>query len=353
MIVSQTSPQTDSVDVSGQAPSRGGDVLIIIPSLNEQAHIESVIATLQADVRCADALIVLADGGSRDDTVAIVERIGRTDPRVRALATSRPLGISASINIAVKRFGAGKRWLVRIDAHAKYPPNYASSLLDKAMTTGAVAVVTPMVSEGSTCFQNAVAASQNSILGTGGSAHRLTRYEGWVEHGHHALISLDAFVAAGGYDETFSHNEDAELDRRITRRGGRIWLARELAIIYYPRDSVRSLTRQYFFYGRGRAMTIERHGGRRRLRQIAPLAIPPMLLLALATPVYWAACLPAMTWLAGSLLYGLTLYRPGNLCAAAAGYPAILMHSAWSLGYWKQILVGRRPGATPSPLVLE
>src|SRR5690348_17514534 len=83
----------------------GADVLIVIPSLNEEAHIESVIASLQADRRCSDALIVVSDGGSSDRTVAIVERIANTDPRVRVLTTVERLGTSASVNRAVKCFG--------------------------------------------------------------------------------------------------------------------------------------------------------------------------------------------------------------------------------------------------------
>src|SRR5437016_4539668 len=91
----------------------GADVLIVIPSLNEEAYIERVIASLQADHRCREALILVSDGGSSDETVAIVERIARTDPRVRVLKTAKRLSISASVNRAVECFGHGRTWLVR------------------------------------------------------------------------------------------------------------------------------------------------------------------------------------------------------------------------------------------------
>jgi succinoglycan biosynthesis protein ExoA len=63
----------------------GDDVLIVIPTLNEEAHIWNVITTLQKDPRCSRALIVISDGGSADQTVAIVERMGVADPRIRVL----------------------------------------------------------------------------------------------------------------------------------------------------------------------------------------------------------------------------------------------------------------------------
>ena len=337
-----------------RSSDRGGDVLIVIPALNEQMHIRDVIYSLQSDLDCADALIVLADGGSTDATVSIVQQIGSVDRRVVALPTREPLGISASMNRAVERFGAGYRWLVRIDAHAEYPPNYASRLVRVARARQATAVVTAMTSRGSTCFQRAAAASQNSYLGTGGSAHRMVGGRGaWVEHGHHALVALDSFVAVGGYDETYSHNEDAELDHRMLNAGGRIWLEPELSIVYYPRKTVRSLARQYFKYGRGRAMTVARHGGRRRLRQILPLAIAPMIALLFLSPVYPIAAGPALAWAALCVVYGLALGLQGGACAAMAGPAAMIMQASWSLGYWTSILSRRKPGPPPEGLILR
>jgi succinoglycan biosynthesis protein ExoA len=313
-----------------------------------------VIYSLQSDLNCANALIVLADGGSRDATVSITEQIGRVDPRVVALPTSEPLGISASINRAVKRYGAGYRWLVRIDAHAEYPPNYASRLVRVAVERGATAVVTAMTSRGSTCFQKAAAASQNSYLGTGGSAHRMVGGAGaWVEHGHHALIALDSFIAVGGYDETYSHNEDAELDHRILNAGGRIWLEPALSIVYYPRKTVRSLARQYYKYGHGRAMTVARHGGRRRLRQILPLGIAPICGLVVLSPLYPIAALPALAWALLCVVYGLALSLRGGVCVTMAGPAAMIMQAAWSFGYWTSLIRRRKPGPPPAALTMR
>lgn len=333
---------------------KGSDVIIVVPTLNEQPHIEAVIRSLQADKACAGALIILADGGSRDATVAIVERMGAVDPRVIALPTSRPLGISASINRAVEQFGRGRQWLIRIDAHAEYPADYPSRLVRAAIAHDATAVVTPMRSRGVACFQLAAAAAQNSFLGTGGSAHRRVEQPGaWVEHGHHALINLAVFVAVGGYDETFSHNEDAELDHRILDTGGRIWLEPELALVYYPRKTIRALARQYFYYGRGRAMTVARHPGRRRVRQVLPLTIAPICCLLCLGPLFWPAAVPALAWAALCLIYGFLLMRKAGPCAASAGVAAISMQAAWSFGYWKQVCGGPRPGAPPGALTFK
>jgi succinoglycan biosynthesis protein ExoA len=326
-----------TIDRAGSV--RGADVLIVIPSFNEAANIENVITTLQADRACEDALIVVSDGGSSDETVAIVERIGRSDPRVRVLKTVDRLRTSASLNRAVDVFGSGRRWLVRLDAHAEYPKNYASRLVAKAIEMEATSVVTPMFTRGKTCFERAAAAAQNSILGTGGSAHRLLNRGGWVEHGHHAIFDLGHFGQLGGYDVTMKFNEDAEFDRRLVKSGGRIWLADDLAITYFPRNNTASLFRQYLGHGRGRAHTFARHGGRKRVRHFILPSIAPIVLLGLFAPFFWPLAIPAFAWLGLCLSYGLVLgVKKRDICAAGSGYCAIVMQLAWSLGHWREII---------------
>ena len=319
--------------------STGADVLIVIPSLNEESHIESVVAVLQADRRCSEALIVVSDGGSSDQTVAIVERIARADPRIRVLTTVNRLSTSASVNRAVERFGQGRTWLIRLDAHAGYPQDYVSRLVVKAIETGASSVVTPMYTFGETCFQRAAAAAQNSFLGTGGSAHRLLNRGGWVEHGHHSLFNLVQFHKVGGYDDEMRFNEDAEIDRRLIQSGGRIWLADDLVITYFPRSNTISLFRQYLKHGRGRALTFARHGGRTRIRHFILPSIAPILILGFLGPLYWPLAVPASAWLFACLSYGLVLgIKQRDVCAAGAGYTSMVMQLAWSIGHWREII---------------
>jgi succinoglycan biosynthesis protein ExoA len=337
--MSTKSKTVEPLTIDRSETTTGADVLIVIPSLNEEAHIESVIAKLQSDHRCREAFIVVSDGGSSDQTVAIVERIARTDPRVRVLTTAKRLSTGASVNRAVERFGHGRTWLVRVDAHAGYPNDYASRLITKAIETGASSVVTPMFTRGHTCFQRAAAAAQNSFLGTGGSAHRLPNRGGWVEHGHHAIIKLELFRRLGGYNDELKFGEDPEFDRRLIKGGGRIWLADDLVITYFPRNNTISLFRQYVRHGRGRAHAFIRHGGRKRVRHFILPSIAPSVALGFLAPLYWPLAVPASAWLFACLWYGLVLgIRQKALCAAASGYAAIVMQLAWSLGHWWEII---------------
>lgn len=314
------------------------DALVVVPCLNEEANIANIVEAVLQDTVAETLLVVVVDGGSSDGTREIVSHIARSFPQVRLIDNPQRLQ-SAGINLAVKLFGRGRRWLIRMDAHADYPANYVGKLIAEAKRTQASSVVVAMDSRGRNCFQNATAIAQNTLLGTGGSAHRVSGKEGFVDHGHHALFDLDTFVALKGYDETQSHNEDAEYDVRLTRAGGRIWLTRSTGLIYYPRARVASLFSQYCNYGRGRATTLLRHRTRPKIRQLLPAAVVPSVALLALAPWVPLAAVPSLLWLSLCLLYGALLgVRVRNRCAFASGLAAIVMHFAWSAGFWMALL---------------
>ncbi|KQX18237.1 MULTISPECIES: glycosyltransferase family 2 protein [unclassified Sphingomonas] len=323
-----------------------GDVLIVIPCLNEQANLPRLLDRLVADTGGAD--IVVADGGSTDRSLEIVADYRRRHRNIHLLPNPRRIQ-SAGVNLAVTTMGRGKRWLLRIDAHCDYPDGYMAGLLDSAARHDATSVVVPMVTRGQACFQRACAEAQNSLIGTGGSPHRHLGEGRYVDHGHHALMRIDLFLKVGGYREAQSHNEDAELDIRLQAAGGRIWLEPGQAIVYHPRKTAGALLRQYFRYGEGRARTMRLHRIRLKPRQALPLLVPvaiALLPLALLHPIF---ALPAIGWAAICLTYGMLLgLRQRSACAAASGFAAMIMHLGWGSGYLRQ-LVQPRPGERHLP----
>jgi succinoglycan biosynthesis protein ExoA len=313
-------------------------VLIVIPCLNERKHIATLIADIQEDTAELDHLIVVADGGSTDGTQDILKAIAERDTRVKVICNPKRIQ-SAGVNLAVRAFGEGRRWLVRIDAHAQYPANYIRTLIEEAHRTVAASVVVAMTSQGAEGFQAAIAAVQNSSLGAGGAPHRRAGKAQFVDHGHHALFDLPSFLSVGGYDETASHNEDAEFDLRLAQAGGKIWLTRAVEVIYFPRNSIGALYRQYICYGRGRAATLVRHRKVPKLRQILPAGVTPAITLAACAPWLPVAALPVLAWASMSLVAGAVIGRRLGLRGMAyAGIGAMTIHLAWSVGFWREIL---------------
>ncbi len=326
-------------------------LLVVIPCLNEEAHLPSLLTQLCADPALIDGRIVVADGGSSDSSSEIVRRYAASDRRVTLMANPKRLQ-SAGVNLAVETYGSEATHFVRVDAHAGYPADFLTKLVQAQRESGADSVTVSMAAKSDTrgCFQRAAACAQNSVLGAGGSPHRKGGARRWVDHGHHALFSVAAFRKVGGYDESFTHNEDAEFDARLKAADGKILLAADILIDYYPRTSARALVRQYFMYGRGRARTMAKHKLKLKPRQLAPIAVAPAIALAVLSPLTpWTAA-PATLWLTLCTATGLLLgARSRDLCAMASGFPAALMHAAWSAGFLRQLMLPTQNRALLSP----
>ena len=175
-----------------------------------------------------------------------------------------------------------------------------------------------------------------------------------MDHGHHAAFDLEWFRRIGGYDPTFSHNEDAEYDRRLRVAGGRIWLDARIRLSYVMRATLKSLCRQYLNYGRGRARTIFKHRMRPRTRQIVPAVNVVFLALSGAIGLAWAPAFLGLVAYVG-LLIGSSLVcavRLGSTAGLLAGPALGAMHLSWGLGFLWQLgaeLVSFQYGSKSNP----
>ncbi|RCW76046.1 glycosyltransferase family 2 protein [Pseudorhodoferax soli] len=329
---------------------RSLSILVVIPTLNERAHIDSVVDTLALDWPQQHRVrIVVADGGSTDGTVERVHELAQSRPWLSLLPNPQRVQ-SAAVNLAARVEGKAADVLVRCDAHAEYPAGFVRRLVDTLERTDADAVVVPMDSGGSNCLQRAVAWVSDTPLGSGGSAHRGGRRSGFIDHGHHAAFRMESFRRAGGYDESFTHNEDAELDCRQRALGSRIYLDADIRIGYSPRDTLRGLWRQYFNYGRGRSRTVRRHPSSLRLRQLAVPGYVGSCIVAVLLSLWWPLLLlwPGI-YLASLVGVSLQLVlRRRSVCALLAGPAAAAMHWSWALGFFSGWVTVRERRWTPA-----
>lgn len=334
----------DISDTREADPEAQKRAIAIIPCLNEAQHIERLISMLHPAAERLKMRMVVVDGGSTDGTLKILERLDAGNPRLVVLHNEKRIQ-SAAVNTAVREFGEDATWLIRIDAHADYPPDFCDRLIEEAEATGADSIVVAMVTEGHGAFQRATALAQNSRLGNGGAKHRDGAEGQWTDHGHHALMSVEAFCAVGGYDENFRHNEDAELDFRLRRAGYRIWLTDKTKIFYYPRDTAWGLFRQYLNYGKGRARNILKHRSPPKIRQMVPAMVLPATAGASLALVHWTAAVPIGVWVAICLGYGISMgvgHRDPRVLLT--GLSVMIMHFAWSAGFWLHVIAARALG---------
>ena len=312
-------------------------VTIAVPSLNEEHYIEACVTSLIGQWPDGAYEILVLDGGSTDRTREIVAAIRERHAAVRLVSNPRR-NQSAAVNLAARIASRQATVLVRADAHALYAPAFVRRCVTALLTTGATSVVVPMCTKArsSGAFQQqAIAAAQSSRLGNGGAAHRIRAVSGFVEHGHHAAFDLDFFRSLGGYDESFTHNEDAELDVRAIRAGGRIWMCVDAPVIYYPRDRFDRLAQQYFRHGGGRARTLHKHRIRPRPRQLTPVVVLCGCMAAATTaPFDPMLSLLGLLYPASCLGWGvLQMLRRRDLRLVAGGIALMTMHMAWALGF--------------------
>jgi succinoglycan biosynthesis protein ExoA len=316
-------------------------ISVAIPTLNEERNIERVLMELglaqsQRTDRCVHYYV--ADGGSSDRTRAIVESLQQAYPHLHLIHNDRKLQ-GPGVNKVVQAEVTPSQILVRCDAHADYPADFIHRLIDTLEKMGADSVVVPMDSKGQGHFQKAVAWVSDSVVGSGGSRHRGGQYSGWIDHGHHAAFRTERFRALGGYREASHPNEDAEFDARLKQAGGRIYMDADIRVGYHPRATLKSLWRQYFQYGKARALTMRLHPQSIRLRQVAvPVHFAVLALSLLATPWTGLGWLWPAMYAALLLLNGLFLALKHRSWVGLLSVPAAAcMHTAWACGFFRRV----------------
>lgn len=330
-------------------------VSVIMPVRNEAAFIErSLGAVLRQDYPPDRMEILVADGDSSDATLAI---IGAMDSGKRVRIVRNPARLQAAALNAALREASGDI-IVRVDGHTVIAPDYVSACVTALAATGADNVGGAMVPLGTTPTGKAIAAATKSHFAVPTAFHvsRTAQYTDTVYLGAWPRAVLDRI---GGFDERLRANEDYDVNVRIRRSGGRIYLSPTIQSVYYVRSSLAMLARQYFAYGKWKTEALRKHPGSVRPRQlvapmfVAALALGPLLLAGLPlTRIAWLALICAYLMLCA-------IFSFATAAASASAYgllwriPLVFatIHLAWGVGFWAglaQVLTGgvrrqRRP----------
>jgi succinoglycan biosynthesis protein ExoA len=260
-------------------------VTIAMPSFNEEHYIEACIASVQAQDYPRELIeILVADGRSTDRTREILARLSAEDPRIRMIDNPARLQ-AAGLGLLVKE--ATGDIIVRMDVHAEYAPDYVRRCVETLERTGADNVGGAQRAKAKTPFQQALCAALASPLGVGGARYRSADAEGFVDTVFLGAFRRRVFETVGLWDPGAITNEDAELNQRILDSGGQIYLSKDIVVHYFPRDSLKSLAKQYFRYGRGRARTLLKLGRFPTLRPLLPFFLVSGATALLLTPPLW------------------------------------------------------------------
>jgi len=332
---------------------------VLVPVLDEQDAIEASVAAMLAQDTEHTVELLMVDGRSSDETVAILRRLQATDPRIRILDNPERTTAHA-LNIGLR--AARGRFVARMDAHATYPPGYLRHGIERLAAGDVVWVTGPQIPTGAGYWSRIVATALGARLGRGAS-------DKWAADASDAPadewdLKTSVFTGVwrretldelGGWDGAWPVNQDSEMAARVLAAGGRIVCRREMGAAYVPRNDLRRLARQYWRYGAYRARTFLRH----------PSSCGPARIGASGLPVVLAAAL--LPGRIGRLSRGLTAgylaaivvqvrrARPAPADALPLGVVLVTMHVSWGAGFLQSLVRAaprrRRLRSTlPSPL---
>jgi glycosyltransferase involved in cell wall biosynthesis len=319
-------------------------VSIILPTLNERDYLRDCLDSLLAqDYQSIDEILVV-DGGSKDGSRAIAESFGAPvrlvdNPKVTA-AGAMNVGLAVARNDLV----------VRADAHTLYASDFVRRNVDVLLETGAAVVGGPMKPVGISPFGRAVAAVTSSPFGVGPGRFHYSQQREEVETVYLGAYLRSTVLNLGGYDDERLQwaAEDQELNFRIRRNGGRIIVDPSIRSVYFPRQTARSLARQYHNYGMCKASTLAKHRTLPYWRPVVPAAMVggTVVWVLVTLPTCSAlASLPVFLYLAAASLAsrkisGGTGVTPHRVVAALA-----ICHWSYGAGLWRGLgrIITRRP----------
>lgn len=311
-------------------------VSIILPVRNEGPFIAQTIDRLLCQDYPLDRMeIVVADGMSDDTTREVLAGYQARYPFIHVV--DNPTRIAASgLNVAIDN--SQGELILRVDGHSEVAPDFVSQsvrLLEEHPEVWSAGG--PIVHAGTNRVGEAIAIVMSHPLGVGLATHRFPNYEGYVEGAQFPIYRRWIFDRVGKFDENLVRTEDDEHNYRITQAGGKIYVSPRVRYVYYVRDRLGNLFRQYFQYSFWRIPVIRKHKKPTTVRQVVPpLFFLTMIVLALVgiwlrQPLV-ALALPAI-YVTALVLVGISVIpRKGLAVACVVPVALATIHIAYALG---------------------
>lgn len=141
-----------------------GDKLgLVIPTLNEEANIGTLIDRAQSSLGSLDLdyELLVVDDNSSDGTRQVVQRYHESDPRIRLLVRTEARGLSGAVIYGWQHTDANL--LGVIDADLQHPPELLPSLLTAILNGNDIAVASRYLSADGTFGWNPIRRAVSTV----------------------------------------------------------------------------------------------------------------------------------------------------------------------------------------------
>lgn len=260
---------------------------VICPIYNEEKYIANCIESiLLQDYPKDDLEVIFVDGMSKDCTREIVAGYTQKYPFIRLIDNPEKI-VPYAMNYGIK--ASKGEVIIRLDAHATYEKNYFSSLVRrlnelKADNVGSVCKTDVLNKTPKTLAIREVLSNK---FGVGNSVFR-TGIDKVIEVDTvpFGCWCRDVFEKYGLYDTRLVRNQDIELNKRILRGGGKIFIVPDTFCTYLARETYKGLSKNNYGNGKWNILTVHytKQFNSLSLRHFIPL----LFVLSLILPVLFS-----------------------------------------------------------------
>lgn len=265
-------------------------VSVVMPVYNEARYIDKCVQSLLIQDYPKDEMEwIFVDGNSSDDTVARLKYFQRMYPDLIVIKNNPNKIVPYAMNIGIAT--SNGKYIIRLDAHADYKEDYISKCVYHLENSGAENVGGVAETKSSGFTGSCIAKMLSSRFGVGNSEFRTNGKSGYVDTVPFGAFRREVFTKYGGYDERLIRNQDNEMNYRIRKNGGKIYLSDDIRLSYYCRDSIKGISNMARKNGMWNVITTKLCPGAMGIRHFVPMVfvftIITLALLGILIKYFW------------------------------------------------------------------
>lgn len=230
---------------------------VIIPVYNEEKYIANCLdSIIEQDYPKDDMELLLVDGMSNDHTRDVITEYQKKYPWIKVLDNPKRI-VPCALNVGIE--AAKGDIIMRLDAHASYQSDYFTVLVNSIKRLNADNVGTECKTDvlNKTPKTLAIREVLSNKFGVGNSTFRTgIDKEQETETVPFGCWPSKVFEKYGKYDERLVRNQDIELNKRIHRGGGKIYIIPDTYCTYLARETWSALSKNNYGNGKWNILTV-------------------------------------------------------------------------------------------------
>lgn len=283
--------------------------------------------------------IIFVDGRSTDKTREIIEGLQKKYPQIKLLDNPERT-VPYAMNYGIK--AALGDIIIRIDAHAQFDSNYVS-VLSKAL------IELEATNVGAVCKTDVINKTPKSLairevlsnkFGVGNSLFRIGIDKiTAVDTVPFGCYRKEVFEEYGLYNPKLTRNQDIELNKRILRNGGKIYLIPDTSCTYFAREEFSALAKNNFQNGKWNLLMMKytKNLDSLSFRHFIPFIfvmsiILPLLLALIWTPFLFLSALSLISYSALIGLISLKVAMNNKLHFPSLFMAFLTLHFSYGIG---------------------